>query len=83
MAGGDLPGLDIPKELYSGENGVPYFVPILDQKPSQTVTLEQESKSPLLARRISTIANRRTQWENRTPQLLTEGLLGSAQRQGY
>ena len=54
---------------------VPHFVPHLHQNPSQLVEMGKESKSPVLARKINTIANYRTQQERCTPQLLTEGLL--------
>jgi DUF3047 family protein len=40
---------------------VPYFVPTLSRKQSQKVAERRECQSPLLARRINTIAKHRTQ----------------------
>lgn len=47
----------------------------LDQKPSHLVAMRQGSKSPVLAWKINTIANGRTQWEDQAPQPLTEEVL--------
>lgn len=42
---------------------VPYFVPTLHQEPSHLVAIGGGRKSPVLVRKINTIANRRTRSE--------------------
>jgi hypothetical protein len=59
----------------TGPRAVPHFVPALHQEPSHLVAMGKASKSPVLGRKINTIANRRTLCEILAPQLLTEGLL--------
>jgi hypothetical protein len=54
---------------------VPHFVSRLHQKPCHLVVMGKESKSPVPARKFSTIANHRTPCDKGAPQLLTEGLL--------
>jgi len=54
---------------------VPNFVPTLGKKLSHLVTQPGLPKSLLLAQETNVIANYHSRYENRAPQLLTEGLL--------
>src|SRR5215467_13687694 len=43
---------------------VPHFVPRLSKESSQTVAKGREGESPVLTRKISTLANRRTPYQD-------------------
>jgi hypothetical protein len=69
------PGLGIPKELYSGENKCALFCAHPLSKTIAPGSSGREKKAGQIDWKNNTIADHRKWQRNRTPQLLTEGLL--------